>query len=191
MVTMVAEKNRSRKKDNEENNKLISVDKVIQMAQEIGVNFGPGKPYNRLRYYTKIGWIPHMIRKGRGLKGHYPEWIISRLKLIEELREKGYSNEQIALKLMSENQLGNQSGNSKKSTKTNYEDFGKFEKEEILKKYLIKVLITGLVMLILNELGIMKVGKSREKLVKDVLKTLPVVETKNPTFPIMGNGKKD
>jgi len=172
------------------------VDKVIQIAQETGVNFGPGKPYNRLRYYTKIGWIPHMTRKGKDLKGHYPKWVISRLKLIEELREKGYNNEQITLKLMSENPAKNQNGDSKILGKDNYENFGKPKKEKTLKEYVIKIIIASLVMLILNELGIMKVGKNREKLIKDVLKNFPAMEIpvtgiKNPTFPIMGNGKQE
>jgi len=180
MVATISEKNHSQnypqKKDDEEHNKLIPVDKVIQMAQETGVNFGPGKPYNRLRYYTKIGWIPHMTRKGKDLKGHYPEWVISRLKLIEELREKDYNNEQITLKLMSENPPKNQNSNSKRLGKDNHENFGKSEKEEILKEYLIKIIIAIVVMLILNELGIMKVGKNREKLIKDVLKNFPAME---------------
>ena len=41
----------------------VQVIKLIKQAKKEGVQFGRGDPYNRLRYYTKIGWLPHMTRK--------------------------------------------------------------------------------------------------------------------------------
>lgn len=42
---------------------FISVEKLIKILKEKNISFGKGDPYNRLRYYTKIGWLPHMTRK--------------------------------------------------------------------------------------------------------------------------------
>jgi hypothetical protein len=88
---------------------LISTENLIKQAKKRGVNFGKGDPYNRLRYYTKMGWLPHMIRK-KGerddeVKGHYPAWAIDRLVLIEELKSKGYTNEEITDRLQTKNRL--------------------------------------------------------------------------------------
>jgi len=46
-----------------ENENLISIDEVIRQVQDLGVNFGNGDPRNRLRYYVKIGLLPHARRK--------------------------------------------------------------------------------------------------------------------------------
>ncbi|HOM77767.1 MAG TPA: MerR family transcriptional regulator [bacterium] len=130
--------------------KLISAEELIKKAQELGINFGKGEPYNRLRYYTKMGWIPHMQRKGRDVKGHYPWWVINRLRYIEELRKKGLSKEKIT------------------------EEVIKIEKlENIKNKYLTKknkkiaLIILGafiLLVLTINEIGIIKIGKNRNDL---------------------------
>ncbi len=42
---------------------LISFDEVIRLAKLKGVDFGKGDPYNRLRYYIKIGLLPKASRK--------------------------------------------------------------------------------------------------------------------------------
>jgi len=47
----------------EEDENLISIDEVIRQVQDLGVNFGNGDPRNRLRYYVKIGLLPHAQRK--------------------------------------------------------------------------------------------------------------------------------
>jgi len=47
----------------EKNEKLISIDEVIERAKKLGVDFGKGDPRNRLRYYVKIGLLPHAKRK--------------------------------------------------------------------------------------------------------------------------------
>ena len=71
---------------------LIEVEKLIRMAKKEGVSFGKGDPYNRLRYYTKIGWLPHMERKrvkSGDVVGHYPKWVLSRLVMIDKLKKQG------------------------------------------------------------------------------------------------------
>lgn len=81
---------------------LIATDKFIKKAKEKGVNFGKGSPYNRLRYYTKLGWIPHMTRqknKRGDVVGHYPKWIIDRLLLIQKLKKRNYTNDEITQKI--------------------------------------------------------------------------------------------
>jgi DNA-binding transcriptional MerR regulator len=80
---------------NDKTLKFLSVDETIEKAKKEGVDFGTGEPYNRLRYYTKLGWLPHMERKGQNVQGHYPNWVIERLKFIQELKNKGYSNDEI------------------------------------------------------------------------------------------------
>src|SRR3989304_9640512 len=42
---------------------LISFDEVIRLSKLRGVDFGKGDPYNRLRYYIKIGLLPKASRK--------------------------------------------------------------------------------------------------------------------------------
>lgn len=77
---------------------LISVEELIKVLKENNINFGKGDPYNRLRYYTKIGLIPHMIRKKNSNNtnsGHYPKEVINKIIEIEKLKETGLSNEEI------------------------------------------------------------------------------------------------
>ncbi len=88
--------------------KLLSIDTLIKEAKKSGVDFGKGDPYNRLRYYTKIGWLPHMLRKkGRGgnTKGHYPASALERLVYIEKLKEEGLSNEELTKKITSKSRI--------------------------------------------------------------------------------------
>lgn len=81
-----------------ENEKLISIEEVIERAREKGVDFGKGDPKNRLRYYTKIGLIPHAKRKsfnGAPPTGAYPENVIERLVEIDREIKEGKSVQQI------------------------------------------------------------------------------------------------
>ncbi len=47
-------------------NTLLTIDEIIRLAKERGYNFRFGDPYNRLRYYIKIGLLPNMVRKVAG-----------------------------------------------------------------------------------------------------------------------------
>src|SRR4030067_2998616 len=71
--------------------KLIPVSEFVRRAKELGVRFGFGDPYNRLRYYTKIGLLPHMIRRkvdwNEATIGHYPESALQNLVEIERLKK--------------------------------------------------------------------------------------------------------
>ncbi len=73
----------------------IPVEKIIEMAKREGIDLGKGDPYNRLRYYTRLGWIPHMRRLGKNLKGHYPKQTLNTLKQIQKLKEAKTPNEKI------------------------------------------------------------------------------------------------
>jgi hypothetical protein len=79
---------------------FVSVEKLIKILKEKNINFGKGNPYNRLRYYTKIGWLPHMTRKKNEegvITGHYPTSVIDTIEKIELLKQEGRSNEEINL----------------------------------------------------------------------------------------------
>jgi DNA-binding transcriptional MerR regulator len=80
----------------------ISVENLIKILKERNINFGKGDPYNRLRYYTKIGWLPHMTRMKNEtgtITGHYPSSVIEEIIRIEEYKNSGLSNEEITKQL--------------------------------------------------------------------------------------------
>ncbi|HEX7455951.1 MAG TPA: hypothetical protein VF303_00595, partial [Candidatus Nanoarchaeia archaeon] len=73
---------------------LIPFDEVVARAKKRGVNFGKGNPLNRLRYYTKIGLLPHAKRKsfaGGTPSGAYPESVVDTLVEIDEQLQAGRS----------------------------------------------------------------------------------------------------
>jgi len=76
----------------------LSIEQIVTRLNEVNVSLGKGDPYNRLRYYTKMGWIPHMSRKkdSKGVvSGHYPEDVVQTLVKIESFKKEGKSNEEI------------------------------------------------------------------------------------------------
>jgi DNA-binding transcriptional MerR regulator len=76
--------------DKKEN--LISIDEVIRRAKNLGVDFGKGDPRNRLRYYVKIGLLPHAKRKvfkNNLPEGAYPEEIVWKLFEIDRMIKAG------------------------------------------------------------------------------------------------------
>jgi DNA-binding transcriptional MerR regulator len=127
--------------------RYIEVNKVIELAQQKGVDFGKANPYNRLRYYTKIGLLPHMERRRNAqgsIVGHYPEWAAERLALIEKLKSEGYENDEISRKI--------QELNAKHSTLTALKNPN--FRSQILKYGIIMLLI----IIVLTELRIIPVG---------------------------------
>jgi hypothetical protein len=73
---------------------LISIDEIIEQAKKLGVDFGKGDPRNRLRYYTKIGLLPHAQRKSfNGLppNGAYSKETIGALFEIDKKIKEGKS----------------------------------------------------------------------------------------------------
>jgi len=135
-------------------NELLTLNKIIKLAKKEGVDFGKGQPYNRLRYYTKLNWIPHMERKGKNVQGHYPFWVINRLKVIQDLRDKGLTNDQIL------------EGIKKK------EKWASFVKPLLKKDVQKKIVLGGVILLvsiiILTELEIVKLGESK----RDIMPSL-------------------
>src|SRR3989338_2437259 len=87
---------------------LISVDELIEILKARGLRIGRtgSDYYNTLRYYTKIGLIPHMIRKktadSKGSVGHYPTETIALLYKIEAFRKQGINNDEIKRRLILE-----------------------------------------------------------------------------------------
>ena len=78
----------------EEKEKLISIDDLITKAKAFGVDFGKGDPKNRLRYYVKIGLLPHAKRKSfNGLPptGAFPIEVLSTLISIDRKIKEGKS----------------------------------------------------------------------------------------------------
>ena len=90
----------------EENEKYIPIDEIIRRATTLGIPLGRpnSNPYHTLRYYTKIGLLPHMARKvpypgAPTTVGHYPESVLETLRKIAELKEQGLDNEVIKQEL--------------------------------------------------------------------------------------------
>lgn len=77
---------------------LINIKDLIFELKKKNIDLGKGNPYNRLRYYTKIGWIDHMVRKKDSngvVVGHYPNHVINKIIEIETLKREGKNNEEI------------------------------------------------------------------------------------------------
>jgi len=128
----------------------ISIDKLIKAAKSKNIDFGSGDPYNRLRYYTKIGWLPHMVRKidkKGNIKGHYPAWSVERLVLIEDLKSQGYSNEEISEKLNAKNKV-QQITNALKSP-------------ELFGHLVLYAILSIVVIIFANELGVIHLGNQK------------------------------
>ena len=146
-------------------NELISIDKLIKTAKSKGVNFGSGDPYNRLRYYTKIGWLPHMVRKSDkngNIKGHYPTSCVDKLVLIEDLKSQGLSNEEISNKIRK---------------RSRFQDFLEILSSPEVKKQIILYLILVILLLIFaNELSIINLGSSKSVSVGELSKSTQIYQ---------------
>ncbi len=133
--------------------RYIEVTKIIENAQQKGVDFGKANPYNRLRYYTKIGLLPHMERRRNAdgnIVGHYPEWTANRLVLIEKLKSEGFENEEISRKV--------QELNAKHSTLT------ALKNPNFRSKIATYGVVSLLVLILLAELRIIPIGIDKNPL---------------------------
>jgi DNA-binding transcriptional MerR regulator len=78
-----------------ENNKekLISINEVIERAKKLGVDFGKADSKNRIRYYVKLGLLPNaqrkIFKKNGKPEGAYPEEIVWRLFEIDRKIKEG------------------------------------------------------------------------------------------------------
>ena len=83
--------------ENREGQKLLPYSEIIKLARQAGVSFGKGYPYNRLRYYTKIGLLPRAQRRsfGGSPEGCYPQWVVDKLVEIDRKLKQGKSIQSI------------------------------------------------------------------------------------------------
>lgn len=161
--------------------RLIDIDTFIKLARTRGVDFGKGNPYNRIRYYTKMGLLPHMVRKKEGeenIKGHYPESVLDRLDYIEKQKKIGMTNEEILSRLESENK-SKQFTTWLKSAKTRTQ----------LIRYASFIML-GLVLLV--ELGVIKTGALKQDLVPNTIVTsnpeiVEIIENGSAFVPLQRN----
>ena len=134
---------------------LITADTIIKEAKKKGVDFGKGNPYNRLRYYTKIGWLPHMERKkdSKGkVVGHFPSWALERLEQIENMKKEGLTNDQISEKL--------EIHETKRSIG---EIFGFLNSPEKRLKIATYITFYAILIILATEIGIIKIGNITKK----------------------------
>ena len=139
---------------NEITPELIEISKLVKDAIKKGVNFGKGDPYNRLRYYTKIGLLPHMERKktkSGETKGHYPNWVLDKLIKIETLKNSGMQNEDM-IKFFEKETRNNVLKNV-------------FKYAESRKKIIVYGIALIVLLVAITELQIIPVGKSKTDLV--------------------------
>ena len=160
-------------------NDLVSIENLIKEAKRKGVNFGKGDPYNRLRYYTKIGWLPHMDRKmdrNGNVIGHYPKWVLDRITLIESLKEKGASNEGITKKIQATNRIQN--------------FVSLFTSKESRNQIISAATLAILLLIFANELEIVRLGKPKSQLVPTLNSTIPSQIMDSGTAFVAMNQKK-
>jgi len=134
---------------------MLSIEELIKKAQTMGVDFGRGDPYNRLRYYTKIGWLPHMTRqrdKDGNIRGHYPESVLSQLITIEKLKEAGASNDEIAKQI---------------EIKSKYTNLINLIKSKEVRNQIISYSTLLLLLVIFaNELGLVNLGQHKSSIIE-------------------------
>lgn len=134
--------------------KFLSLKELIKLAKKENIDLGKGDPYNRLRYYTKIEWIPHMIRKTNEkgeMEGHYPAWTLDILKKIQTFKNEGYTNEQIEEKIKTHNNI--------------QKTINIFGDKKNLNKIYLYALSFIVALILLNELNIINIGKSKKDLI--------------------------
>lgn len=131
----------------------ISIQELLKKAEEKGIYLGKGDPYNRIRYYTKMGWIPHMVRKkGQkgATKGHLPLNTLERLQLIEKYKEQGMTNDEIASKLTMKDRASN--------------FYSVIMSGEIRNKVITYASFSLLLLLVLTETGYIQIGRAKNSL---------------------------
>ncbi len=132
----------------------ISIDEVIAQSKKEKIDLGKGDPYNRLRYYTKIGWIPNMKRmkdKDGAVTGHYPKTIMARLSLIQQLKAEDMTNEDITEYI------------AKVEQKNNVHRI--LQSKELRVKIFAGIGMLMLFVIFLSELEIIKIGRAKSQLI--------------------------
>ncbi len=156
---------------------LVNVENLITEAKTKGINFGKGNPYNRLRYYTKMGWLPHMLRKRDSLNntimGHYPKNALETILMIEKLKKQGFANEEITKKLQAKDKLQN--------------IYAFIVSPEIRNKVVTYLTLGILLIIFANELEIIHLGKNKSSLFVQNTQTQPNQILDNGTQTIAKN----
>ena len=159
---------------------LISVEKLVEQAKSKGIDFGKGNPYNRLRYYTKMGWLPHMIRKkqegAQNITGHYPQDVLNTILTIERFKSKGLDNDQITKKLESKNKLQS--------------FYTMISSTEVKTKIVGYSTLFLLLLIFANELGVISLGRAKSQLFIQTTQTLPTQILESGSDTILRNQKK-
>jgi len=145
---------------------LINIKDLIQELKNKNIDLGKGDPYNRLRYYTKIGWIDHMVRKkdSQGIvTGHYPSKVLEKIIEIENLKKTGLSNEEITSILK----------NKKNEPQLNIQEFSKTIKSKFnINIIILLLIIIGFVFELNNNYSlndkIMITPKKEEETLKEI-----------------------
>src|SRR3989344_1995857 len=96
---------------------LLPLEKIVSLAKRSGVSFGSGNAKERIRYFIKLGILPHAVRKStvkvasqrnsssdstlstlttNQPVAHLPYWTVERLVKIENFTQKGMTFSQIA-----------------------------------------------------------------------------------------------
>jgi len=147
----------------------ISIKDLIEKLEKNKVDLGKGDPYNRLRYYTKMGWLPHMERKktkSGKLSGHYPNWVLKRITTICNFKKQGLSNDEVAKKINTQNQVHSL-----------YNNVNSVEFRKKISKTIFWILLS---FVLANEFGLINISKSK----KDTIS-----QTINDVIVITRNGK--
>ena len=133
----------------------IDIENLVIEAEKSGIQLGKGDPYNRLRYYTKIGWLPHMTRKKTplGVVGHYPVWVLKRLILIDKLKKQGLENDEISEKINTQNKL--------------HGLYAKVDSQEFKNKITLYITLSLVLIVLLNELEIISLSKSKNQTIQN------------------------
>mgnify|MGYP001354191365 CR=1 FL=1 len=153
---------------------LISIDNIIAGAKKQGINFGKGDPYNRLRYYTKIGWLPHMVRKAdkkNTITGHYPDWALRHLILIEQLKSRRAGNDEISRRLFLRNRIQNISN--------------VFSSKEFKTQAIVYLTLATVLIILANELGVIQLGKAKNQL---YVNNIPAISASTIPAQIIDSG---
>lgn len=167
---------------------LIALDTLIELAVKNGVKFGKGDPYNRLRYYTKLGLLPHMVRRtiNGEVIGHYPKHALDTLLEIEKLKALGLSNEEIGQKLKSLSTINQNSQNQK-----TYASTIKVARILTPSTKTVKFALLALFgLVILAGFGFLPIGKSKNDLIKRTLELDKKFILDSGTTYILKNQKK-
>jgi hypothetical protein len=101
-----------------------------------------------------------MVRKksdGGDIEGHYPTWAIKQLVEIEILKDKGYSNEEIAKKIQNKNKL--------------QPIIALITSKETRIQIISYVSLLLVVVVLANEMGLISIGKSKTKNIEAIMET--------------------